>query len=263
MNLHHSWNSSQYEKTSELQAAVADDLIKNLEIKPDENVLDVGCGLGNITIKIASIAYKGYVLGIDDSSIMIDQAKENLMLKGLGNISFKVMSVTELQCNDRFDVILSNSVFHWIKQQEMVLHLIRRCLKPGGRIGLQFPLLNALHPMVKIIQEAIHSLQLGQKYEKWSFPWFVPESTNVYADLLRQISFKDVTIREVETIYTFETVSTVFGFFKSVGIDLYLQPLSQEERVLLKDEIIKLIERDNGENGIKFNFHRLYVHASI
>lgn len=262
MNLYHSWNSSQYEKTSDLQAAVADDLIKNLAINPYDNVLDIGCGLGNITTKIASIAYKGQVLGIDDSPSMIDQAKEILMLKRLDNISFQVMNATELRCDDKFDVVFSNSVFHWIKQQEMVLYLIRRCLKPGGRIGLQFPLLDALHPMVRITQEAIDSLQLGQKYENWSFPWFVPESADVYADLLRQISFKDVTVREVETIYTFETVLTVFGFFKSVGIDLYLQPLSHEEGALLKDKIIKLIERDNGENDIKFNFHRLYVYAS-
>ena len=48
MDFNHSWDSSQYTKTSDLQADVAGDLIKNLRIKHDECILDVGCGIGNI-----------------------------------------------------------------------------------------------------------------------------------------------------------------------------------------------------------------------
>ena len=94
-NFDHFWDSSQYAKTSDLQAAVADELIKNLQIKPDENVLDIGCGIGNITMDIASIACRGRVQGIDDSSLMIDQAIRNLSIKSLNNISFQVMSAED------------------------------------------------------------------------------------------------------------------------------------------------------------------------
>ncbi|MBN2420421.1 MAG: class I SAM-dependent methyltransferase, partial [Deltaproteobacteria bacterium] len=55
-NFNHTWNSTQYSKTSALQAAVSDELIKKLQIKPDEHVLDIGCGIGNITMDIASLA---------------------------------------------------------------------------------------------------------------------------------------------------------------------------------------------------------------
>ncbi len=72
------WDSVQYARTSDLQASVAKELISDLAIRPDENVLDLGCGLGNLTMDIAAIASGGDVLGLDTSPSMIEQAKLNL-----------------------------------------------------------------------------------------------------------------------------------------------------------------------------------------
>lgn len=263
MNFNHSWDSSQYTKTSDLQAAVAGDLIKDLRIKPNENVLDVGCGIGNITMEIAAIACNGYVVGIDDSSSMIDQAWKNLSFKDLSNISFQVMSATEMQFDSHFDVVFSNSVLHWVKNQEKALKSIYRCLKPEGRIGLQFPLLNGLHPMVSLVQDAMHSLEFDHKYAHWQFPWFVPESADAYGDLLKRVQLKNVIVREIETFYTFESEFTAFSFFNSVGFGLFLQPLSKKDGTSLKNEVKKLIERHNTHNGIKLGFHRLYAQARL
>lgn len=256
------WDSSQYARISNLQSSVADDLINDLAIKPDENVLDLGCGLGNLTMNIATIAEKGQVLGIDTSPFMIEQAKKSLLLRGMSNVRFQVMSAAELRLDSQFDVVFSNSVLHWIKEQEDTLRSIRRCLKAGGRIGLQFPLLDASHPLVALAQEAIHSLQLGWKYVAWQFPWFVPESQDAYADLLRNASFKEVNVRQHETSYTFETVSTVYGFLSSVGFDLFLQPLSPEEGASLKEAVIKLLTSRATENEVRLDFRWLYVRAT-
>ena len=263
MDFNHSWDSSQYTKTSDLQADVAGDLIKNLRIKHDECILDVGCGIGNISIEIAAIANNGYVVGIDDSSAMIDQACKNLSFKDLRNINFQVMSATEMKFYSHFDVVFSNSVLHWIKKQDMVLQSIYRCLKPGGRIGLQFPILNTSHPMVRLVEKAIHSLRLENKYTNWESPWYVPKSRDAYTDLLAQNHFKKITVKEVGTFYTFETALAVIGFFNSVGIDLLLQPISNKDGISVKNEIIKILESNKIGNGIKLEFHRLYAQASL
>lgn len=262
-NLNHSWNTFQYARTSDLQAAAAEDLLKNLEIKPDEIVLDVGCGIGNITMTIASITCRGSVVGIDNSSAMIDQANNNLLPNRLNNISFRVMSAMDLNFNKEFDVVISNSVFHWIKEQERVLQLIYRSIKPGGRIGIQFPILDASHPMIRMVNEAILRLNFRHIYEGQDFPWFVPESGDKYAELINQFKYKNVTFREIETFYTFENKKTVINFFKSVGLELLLEPFPRKDRILLEKELISLVGQHNKGDQIRLPFRRLYIYAGI
>jgi len=228
---------------------------------PNENVLDVGCGLGNLTMDIAEIAKGGLVLGIDTSPPMIEEAKKNLLSRRLSNVSFQQKRVTELQLDNLFDVVFSNSVLHWIKDQENTLQAIHRCLKAERRIGLQFPLLDTSHPLVALTQEAIHLLQLGCRYTAWQFPWFVPESSDAYADLLCNALFKKVSVRKQTTSYEFASASTAYGFFCSVGFDLFLQPLSPEEGVSLKEKVLSLLTSRAVENRVRLDFCRLYVLA--
>ena len=263
MNSKHSWNSNQYENTSDLQAAVADELINNLKIQPYENILDVGCGPGNITMNIASIAKKGRVLGIDDSSSMIAEAQKKQSLNKLVNISFRAISATELKIKKEFDVVLSNSVLHWVKNQDAALRAIYQSLKPRGRIGLQFPILDASHPMVSLVKETIHSLNFKDNYINWQFPWFVPESLDKYAEHLNQIQFKNVKVRGVRTHYTFKNTFTVLDFFKSVGLNLFLEPLSDKDRISFENELSNRIENYKNSKGISFSFNRLYAYANL
>ena len=137
------------------------------------------------------------------------------------------------------------------------------CLKPGGRIGLQFPLLNSSHPMVIIAQEAIHSLKFDKKVTNWHFPWFVPDSVDVYAGLMKQTQFNNIVVREVETFYSFETESIALGFFNSVGLGFFMEPLSQKDGESLKDEISRNIKQYRTERGVSFSFHRLYARANL
>ena len=115
--------------------------------------------------------------------------------------------------------------------QDVALRSIYHRLKPGGRIGLQFS-------------------------------WFVPESAEAYTDLLRQIQFKNVVVREVESFYIFKMALTAIGFFNSVGFDLFLEPLSMQDGIMLKNKINKQIACYQTESGIRLDFQRLYVQAS-
>lgn len=257
-----SWDSVQYAQTSDLQANVAKELISDLAIQPDENVLDLGCGLGNLTLDIAEIAYKGSVLGVDASPSMIEQAELNQQLRQLHNVRFQVAIADCLLTDGQFDVVFSNSVLHWIKGQQKTLQAIRRYLRVGGRIGFQFPLLDATHPLIAVIQKAIQSLRFEHLYTNWDFPWFVPETPDAYADLLRSLCFNDVEVRRRETTYVFDTAPTVYGFFSSVGLELFLQPLSDDEASILKTEVHKLLSDLVTERGVSLNFSRLYIVAS-
>ncbi|MCL7475536.1 MAG: methyltransferase domain-containing protein [ANME-2 cluster archaeon] len=67
--------ASTYENSSLVQRSAADILLKLLDIKDKEDILDLGCGAGNLTRKIKTLT-QGTVIGIDPSSGMIKEAME-------------------------------------------------------------------------------------------------------------------------------------------------------------------------------------------
>ena len=156
------WDVSRYATFSNLQAEPGYLLMDALHLQSCERVLDLGCGIGNLTFDLASRCREGFVLGIDASASMINQAQTRA--KGISNIEFRVLDATQIEFQQEFDAVFSNSTLHWILEGEKILTDIKKALKPGGRIGLQFPLLNDQHPLIAHAQKVIHLLHHESYY---------------------------------------------------------------------------------------------------
>jgi trans-aconitate methyltransferase len=118
------WDSSKYATISDLQAEVGQTLVDALQIKPNEKILDIGCGIGNLTIGLASQCNQGFVLGIDASPSMIHQAQ--MQSTGLANVEFHVLDAEHIQFQQEFDGVFSNSALHWLPEGEKVLAVSAR-----------------------------------------------------------------------------------------------------------------------------------------
>ena len=72
------WNAAEYARLSALQAAMAEEVLGLLRehLRGDERVLDVGCGNGKVTRKIAALVPRGSVVGVDASAKMIELARK-------------------------------------------------------------------------------------------------------------------------------------------------------------------------------------------
>jgi ubiquinone/menaquinone biosynthesis C-methylase UbiE len=122
-----------------------------LIIRGDEDVLDVGCGLGLIAVGIAKRLTSGKVVGIDVwSTVEIpgnspERAYENAMLEGVADkVEFKSGNVLDIPFEDEsFDLVTSGSVLNNLKGEEdklKALSEIYRVLRPGGMFLLIEPL---------------------------------------------------------------------------------------------------------------------------
>lgn len=257
------WDASKYAALAGLQAEAGERLIKALRIQSHESVLDIGCGIGNLTLKLASLAGEGFVLGIDASPSMIGKAKELAGGSNCRNVEFQVTNITEAALQTQFDIVFSNSALHWVKDIQPALHTIRRALKPGGRIGLQFPLLAQTHPLVAITRKTIEELGFQSEYSSWEFPWFVPASSSEFADLLKKSGFQRVDVQYDETGYRFESVAAAMNFFDTVGV-LHSSPLSADQQMIFKEKCLDILKgmADSG-GGLELLFPRLFAFASI
>ncbi len=131
------WDAREYEKHSQGQLKWARELIEKISLKGTENVLDLGCGDGKITAEISKIVSKGSIIGVDNSAEMIKLAKDRHFEAIFPNLSFQEMDAVNLNFNDRFDLIFSNAVLHWVKDHKAVIKGMFKSLKKGGRVILQ------------------------------------------------------------------------------------------------------------------------------
>jgi len=71
--------------------------------------LDLGCGTGQLTDKIATFGAE--VRGIDHSPAMIEKARQNYP-----HLQFDIADARNFQVEQPLDAIFSNAVLHWIKE---------------------------------------------------------------------------------------------------------------------------------------------------
>jgi trans-aconitate methyltransferase len=120
------WDARLYESTSQFVWQYGDGVVSLLEPKPSERILDVGCGTGHLTARIAESGAETH--GIDASPAMVAQARQHYP-----KLSFQLINAAQFQTEDLFDAVFSNAALHWMLDADAVASAISRALKPGGR----------------------------------------------------------------------------------------------------------------------------------
>ena len=119
------WDPGTYEKNAAFVPALAEGALEWLAPQPGERVLDLGCGDGQLTQRIAATGAS--VTGIDASPQMVAAARA----RGL-NVDHGPAEKLPYP-NNTFEAVFSNAALHWVRGQDDMLSQVRRVLRPGGR----------------------------------------------------------------------------------------------------------------------------------
>jgi len=107
------------------------------ELAPGQDLLDVGCGPGTITLDLAARVAPGHVLGIDRSDDVIAQAQARVD-DGPGNVEFATGDVYALELADAsFDVVHAHQVLQHLVDPVAALRELHRVLRPGGLLAVR------------------------------------------------------------------------------------------------------------------------------
>jgi len=189
----HNWDADDYEKNSSAQFQWAEELIAKLGLLGSESILDIGCGDGRISARLAAKVKHGSVVGIDLSESMIRHAIALFPSDRYPNLSFRLMDATEMDLPEKFDIAFSNAVLHWVRNHPAVLHGVRSCLKKGGRVLFQMGGRGNASGILEVLQGIQAHPKWRSYFEAFTAPYHFlgPEE---YMGWLREAGFLPVRV---------------------------------------------------------------------
>jgi trans-aconitate methyltransferase len=172
MEPNQTWDAKLYEDRHGFVWQHGASLIELLAPQPGERVLDLGCGTGRLTARLAETG--AAVVGIDSSEEMLAQARS-----AYPHLDFVRADARAFAFAEPFDAVFSNAVLHWIKEPERIVRRVRNSLRPGGRFVAEFGGRGNVRAITDALRIAGAGVGMTLDMPLWYFP-SVPE----YATLL-------------------------------------------------------------------------------
>ena len=129
-----------YSQTSHWQRQRGRLLIDTAKPQEGEQVVDLGCGTGELSGELARrVAPTGRVVALDPNPARLQQA-EAMIGPGQDNLVFAQAKAEDLAAvpGGSIDLVYSNYAIHWVLDQAAMLDEVRRILRPGGRFVAEF-----------------------------------------------------------------------------------------------------------------------------
>jgi trans-aconitate methyltransferase len=233
------WNTNLYEDKHAFVWKYGEDLINLLSPQPGEDILDVGCGTGQLTAKIADAGVN--ILGIDADVKMIEKAKINYP-----NLNFAVADARNLNLDKSFDKAFSNAVLHWINEPDLVIQSLFKVLKSGGRFVAEF----GGNGNTKLITQAIvdalaaKNLDLGNIKQYWYFP-----SISDYTHRLEKNGFEVIDATLFDRPTPLEAAENGMSNWLKMFASGFLSKLSTQQQEEVIQSAVNQLKSELYQNG--------------
>jgi ubiquinone/menaquinone biosynthesis C-methylase UbiE len=124
------------------------DVFQRAGLENGMHVLDIGCGVGDVSMLAAElVGPDGSVLGVDQSPQTLNTARQRVLRAGLaGRVKFALGDLGEAADFGRFDAVIGRFILMYLPNPAVTIrHLANRCLKPGGILAFHEMSMHSSH----------------------------------------------------------------------------------------------------------------------
>ena len=214
------WDPERYEQFAEQRYAPFDDLVALIEPRAGLRVIDLGCGTGELTRRLADHLPGSDVLGIDSSPEMLERASQ-LARPGL---RFARGSVED--ASGEYDVVFSHAVLQWVEDHASLIPRLFGMVAPGGRIAVQQPS-NFDQPGHVLMVEAGLEEPFVSALGEWKRTWPVL-GIQEYAQLLFDAGAEDITVFEKVYPHVVRDADGIVDWMSGTALVPYRERLGDE-----------------------------------
>ena len=248
------WNPELYLKFKEERTQPAIDLANRINLENPEKIMDVGCGPGNSTNVLYSRWPESEIIGIDNSTSMIESAQSNYP-----DMEWRVEDVTKMKTEEKYDIIFSNATIQWIKDQEKLINDLVKMLKDKGDLAIQVPQYGNMP-----VSHAIERVSLNKRWEEQTSPAnkdFTFHSSDYYYNILSG-KLKSITMWKTSYFHIMPSHQNIVEMIKSTGMRTFLDRLdTREEKIEFEKDVLKEITNAYPapkDGHVLFPFERLF-----
>lgn len=243
------------ERYESVGPAFWDALAAAVDIKPDEDVLDVGCGTGRSTRDAGRLAKAGTVLGVDLSRRMLDHARAAAKAEGLTQVRFE-QADAQVQPfgHGVFDVVISSFGAMFFADPVAAFTNLAGAMRPGGRLGLLTWRQLSDNEWLTAIRTALAAGRgLPTPPTGAPGPFGLADEAHTRA-VLDSAGLVDVAVERIDAPLRFgRDAVDAFEFLSTLGITRgLLHDLDPESAADASDQLRRTIAEHEGEAGVTF-----------
>jgi trans-aconitate methyltransferase len=252
------FDGRRYRQASAHQKEWGARLIEELDLGGAEHVLDLGCGDGALTARLAGLLPRGRVLGIDASRGMIEAARE----RAAPNLEFQVLAIEALDLRGEFDICFSNAALHWVLDHGDMMARVHRALQEGGVCRLNFAADGNCRHFYTTVRRAMAEPPYADHFAAFRWPWFMP-TVGAYRELLERSDFASFDVWEENADRHFPDAGAMTRWIDQPCIVPFLAVLPEALKRSFRDEVVAdMIAATREPDGRCFEtFRRLNVLA--
>ncbi|TQC51215.1 class I SAM-dependent methyltransferase [Rhodococcus sp. WS4] len=241
------WDGEGYADVGALQRSVAESSIAKLGLAGGETVLDVGCGDGYVTLRIAERLPRGSVIGVDASPRMIEKARSRVVPDGV-RAEFRVADALDLPFDGVFDVAVSFNALHWVADLQVALAGIARSVVERGRVVIQMVCASPRGSVEDIAMAVSSSPAWAASFTDFTAPYIHVEPDR-FRDLARGagLDTTDLRVRDVE--WDFGSREK-FARWCTVGFSDWTSHLDETAVPAFVDDVVREYEQISGRPGL-------------